>query len=64
MYRWMSKMQWLLGHVDERTIAQVWSRVKHENLELTNEQVADKVEGYFRMRTASTPAPISAAGSA
>jgi hypothetical protein len=47
MYRWMSKTQWLLGHVEERTIAQVWSRVKHENLELTNEQVADKVEECF-----------------
>jgi len=46
-YRWMSQTQWILKHIDEETIEQVWSNVNYENPELADEEVAGKVEGYF-----------------
>jgi hypothetical protein len=49
-YRWMSKTQWLLKYVDERIVVGVWSRVKQENRQLFDEQIADRVEDYFGIR--------------
>jgi hypothetical protein len=49
-YRWMSKTHWLLKHIDERIIEQVWSGVRHENPVLADEQVASQVEDYFGIR--------------
>jgi hypothetical protein len=49
-YRWMSKTQWLLKYVDERIVVGVWSRVKQENPQLFDEQIADRVEDYFGIR--------------
>jgi len=49
-YRWISKIHWLLKHIDERIVEQVWSGVKHENPTLADDQVAVKVEDYFGIR--------------
>jgi hypothetical protein len=46
----MSKTQWLLKYVDERIVVGVWSRVKQENPQLFDEQIADRVEDYFGIR--------------
>jgi hypothetical protein len=45
--RRISQIQFLLKRVDEQTIERAWSRLRNDNPELVDDQVADKVEGHF-----------------
>jgi hypothetical protein len=49
-YRWISQTRWLLRHIDEETIVQVWLGIKHENPEMSDEQVGCRVESHFGIR--------------